>query len=571
MTLRLGLAQINAVLGDLDSNIKKIDFFAREAQDKGVELLLFPELALTGYPPEDLLFNTWFIECNLAALGKLVRVTADVSPVMVVGFVDEVGDKLYNSAAVIYRGEIKSVYHKIILPNYGVFDERRYFHHGETIPVHKIGDVVVGITICEDIWEEDGPAVEQAGQGAQLLVNISASPYYMGKEELRYNIMAQRARETGVPVAYNNLVGGQDELIFDGQGMLIGPQGELLARGRQFVEELMVIDVPIAKPTPARFTGKTIMLLAEDHAKPPKSPLEPPVAEPLECEAEVYRALSLGLSDYVRKNGFTSVILGISGGIDSALTATIAYDALGVAKVKLVFMPSRYTADESRRDAEQLAQNLGVELLALPIDKLLTEYLKLLVPSFKGLAPDKTEENLQARIRGNLIMALSNKFGWLVLATGNKSEMSVGYATLYGDMVGGFALIKDVPKTLVYKLAEYRNRVAGHDLIPHNIMLREPSAELRENQKDSDTLPPYPVLDPIIEAYVEKDLHWEDIQGMGYDQRLITEVLKMVDRSEYKRRQAPIGIKITPKAFGKDRRMPITNCFRYSGKNHSLC
>ena len=576
--LRIALAQINPTVGDLTGNERKILSYLNRARDLGADLVAFPELALTGYPPEDLLLKPSFVEANGACLERIARATAGITAI--VGFVDR-ADDLYNAAAVLHAGEVAAVYHKAYLPNYAVFDEDRYFRAGERPLVCSVGDVLLGVNICEDIWYPAGPAKEQALNGAQLVVNISSSPYHAGKGAARERMLATRAADNVVYVAFCNLVGGQDELVFDGGSVIFDGQGELVARGKQFAEDLVVADLDLAavfrqqlhdprrrkerarqaaavtvervtlEPTVRQGTGPDMA----------RVPLElAPVTTRLDHVAEVYQALVLGTGDYVLKNGFREVVIGLSGGIDSALTAAIAVDALGFGNVAGVFMPSRYSSVESREDAEQLAANLGIRFLTLPIDELLQAYLEALAGPFAGRKPDVTEENLQARIRGNLLMALSNKFGWLVLTTGNKSEMSVGYATLYGDMAGGFAVLKDVPKMLVYELAAHANK--RRPIIPQRVFDKAPTAELRPNQKDEDSLPPYRVLDPILHAYVEEDRGLEEIAALGFEAELVAEVLRMVDRAEYKRRQAPPGVRITERAFGKDRRLPITNAYR---------
>jgi NAD+ synthase (glutamine-hydrolysing) len=573
-SLKVGLAQINCTVGDLEGNTKKIIQHLEKAKKMGVELICFPELSITGYPPEDLLLKPQFLEDNLKALKKIIPKTEGLTAV--VGFVDRNGEA-YNAAAVIHNKKLMQVYHKIELPNYGVFDEYRYFQPGERVSVYQLGDLVFGVNICEDIWYPEGPAKAQALIGeALLVVNINASPYHIGKWKEREKMLSTRATDNRVFILYNNLVGGQDELVFDGMGMIFNPQGETILRGKQFEEELMIADLDLDEVFRARlhdpkwrnekekFKSETIdkLIITKKIPKRKKPKLKRINPEPLSPIAEVYQALVLGTKDYLGKNGFSKAVLGLSGGIDSALVAVIAKDALGKENVISVFMPSQYTSKRSYEDARKLARNLGIRFIDLPISKILETYLLTLSIEFKGKKPDVTEENLQARIRGNLLMALSNKFGWLVLTTGNKSELAVGYSTLYGDMVGGFVVLKDIPKTLVYKLARYRNSKEKKELIPEDILKREPTAELKPHQKDTDTLPPYPILDPILKYYVEEDKGFKEIKDLGFDENTITRVIKMVDRSEYKRRQAPPGIKITPRAFGKDRRLPITNKYK---------
>jgi len=552
--IRIALAQVNPVVGDLAGNAAKVTAWTKKALGAGADLVSFPELCITGYPPEDLLFKSRFIDDNLAALKAVARSTGDITAV--VGFVDRRKDKIYNAAAVLSRGRIVDIYRKAFLPNYGVFDEMRYFAAGDVFPVFGLGKTSFGVNVCEDIWHMDGPAGVQAYRGARLIVNINASPYHMGKGEMRRQILKKQARRNGVFISYTNLVGGQDELVFDGQSLIVDDKGRLIAQGRAFEEELLVcdVDVPVASKRPS----VTISGAGDD-----KRPLGPYAArQPMTIEEEVYGALVLGLKDYVVKNGFKKVVLGLSGGVDSSLVAAIAGDAIGSENVLGVLMPSVYTSQESGEDARLLAQNLGIKTAEIPIQKILEAYLGELGGVFAGRAPDITEENLQARIRGNIIMAISNKFGYLAVNTGNKSEVSCGYCTLYGDMAGGFGAIKDVPKTLVYRLAEYKNRAAGRRVIPERVLTKTPTAELRPNQKDADTLPPYEVLDPVLRLYVEEDQGIQEIVAAGIDEKLAAGVVRMVDFNEYKRRQSAPGIKISPKAFGRDRRMPITNKYR---------
>jgi NAD+ synthase (glutamine-hydrolysing) len=567
--LRVGLSQLNLTVGDFSGNQSKISQAMAKAAKQKVDLLALPELAVTGYPPEDLLLKPSFIKDNLATLDKITAYSNNFPQLCtVIGFVDQKQDKLYNAAALIYRGKCLGVYHKILLPNYGVFDEKRYFTPGCQCPVFVIAGQPVGINICEDIWHSNGPCASQVIQGrARLIININASPYHYRKGNLRLDMLASRARDNQVTIAYCNLVGGQDELVFDGQSLIVNQEGEVLARGPQFKEALVVADLELTdkKEMPKRGSSSehasylVPRVVVSETCKVKENSIEPSKFTPLNHLEEVYQALVLGVHDYVKKNNFSTALVGLSGGIDSALTATIAVDALGEEHVKCVFMPSRYTSNRSREDALQLAKNLEVEWLEIPIEPVFTAYLEVLKPSFTGTTTDITEENLQARIRGNLLMALSNKFGWLLLSTGNKSETSVGYATLYGDMSGGFAVLKDVFKTLVYQLARHRNTISK--VIPEPIFSKAPTAELKANQKDSDSLPAYELLDPILQAYVEEDKSLEEIVKQGYELETVSKVLKMVDRNEYKRRQAPPGVKITTRAFGKDRRMPITNWY----------
>ncbi len=573
--LRIAMAQINTTVGDFGGNIAKILKAMAEARSLGADLVTFPELAICGYPPEDLLLKPQFIEQNLKSLSRVIEGSQGLT--LVVGFVDSKED-IYNAAAIIHDGRLVAVYHKVYLPNYGVFDENRYFQAGKEYPVYVIAGIGVGVNICEDILCEAGPATAQAYSGAEVILNISASPYHFGKWESRQRMLATRASDDVAIVAYNNLVGGQDELVFDGNSMVFDEQGKLLARGKQFDEDLVVADLDVESVFQSRLRDpkwcqKSLLIekrpwqlarivVSEAPSVAPKPPLPPRRFQAPEPRGEVYDALVLGTHDYISKNGFGKVVIGLSGGIDSSLVAAIAVDALGSSNVVGVVMPSRYSSPGSLVDAQLLAKNLGIRLLNIPIEKPFQAYLEALAEEFKEARPNVAEENIQARIRGNLLMALSNKFGWLVLTTGNKSEFATGYTTLYGDMAGGFAVIKDVPKTMVYKLARHRNSSAGSELIPETIIDKVPSAELAPGQKDSDTLPPYELLDPILEAYVEEDKSVDQIIDMGFDQAVVRRVARMVDTSEYKRRQAPPGVKITPKAFGRDRRLPITNRFK---------
>ena len=568
--VRLALAQINPTVGDLPGNARKvIDYIAR-ARREGADLVAFPELTLTGYPPEDLLLRQEFIDQNQAALEEVVRATRGITAI--VGFAQR-ADDVYNAAAVAHDGEIAEIYQKRHLPNYGVFDEVRYFRPGRETFICERGALRFGVNICEDIFSPLGPTTALAVYGdAHLVVNLSSSPFHGGKSLIRDRMLATRSNDGVSIVAFVNTVGGQDELIFDGNSRVFGPRGEPLALARAFEEDLVLVDLDLdavfrarlhdPRPREASAREEAVMMRTVELRSVPGSgraklpPREVPVLEGAE---ETYRALVLGTHDYVRKNGFERVVLGLSGGVDSALTASIAADALGGAHVTGVFMPSPITAPESREDAETLAKHLGFRFLTLPIGGEMEAYRKTLAPLFGATPEDVTEENIQSRIRGNLLMALSNKFGWLVLTTGNKSEYSVGYATLYGDMAGGFAVLKDVSKTLVYELARHRNAVASGPWIPERTLQREPTAELKPGQRDTDTLPPYDVLDPILRAYVEEDWDAERITALGYDRSLVQRVLRLVDRAEYKRRQSPPGIRITPRALGKDRRLPITN------------
>lgn len=574
--LRIGMVQLNTTVGDFKGNTKKILEAITEAKVLGVDLLTFPELALCGYPPEDLLFKPQFIAENMRALDKVITHSSGLT--IVVGFVNA-DENTYNAAAIIHDGKLVSIYHKIYLPNYGVFDENRYFQAGSTIPVYVIAGVGVGINICEDIWYETGPAMTQAYSGAEVIVNISASPYHAGKGATRQKMLGACASDNVAIIAYNNLVGGQDELVFDGNSMVLNEKGELIARGEQFTEDLVVADLDVESVSRTRLhdmrwrretvpkeaqSQATKIVISKAPTTMPKPPLPPKQLQVRTLPGEIYDALVLGTRDYILKNNFKKVVIGLSGGIDSSLVAAIAVTALGKSNVVGVAMPSDYSSPGSLSDAKLLTQNLGIKLMTIPITQVFQTYRAILTKAFKETEPNATEENIQARIRGNILMALSNKFGWLVLTTGNKSEMATGYATLYGDMAGGFAVIKDVPKTLVYKLTRYRNRLAGYALIPSTIIDKAPSAELRPEQKDTDTLPPYEQLDPILTAYVEENKSIEQISALGFDQATVKKTARLVNGSEYKRRQAPPGIKITPRAFGRDRRLPITNRFKES-------
>ena len=575
MTLRIALAQINATVGDLSGNRQKIVKGLKKARKSGAHLVAFPELAITGYPPEDLLLKPDFVESAQGILTELAPETKGL--VAVVGCL-WVEDDLYNGAAVLANGQLIGVYAKHFLPNYGVFDENRYFQAGRNNPVFRLDNVVIGISICEDIWYPNGPPQAQAAQGgAQILINISSSPYFQGKGQDRERMLSTRAADNRAYLAYCNLVGGQDELIFDGQSTIFDPQGEMIARAGQFTEDLLIADLDLKevlrwrlfdprRRKEAKEEGASIQEIKIPKILRPKKlkPITPQKAASLSREAEVYQALVLGTGDYCRKNGFGKVVVGLSGGIDSSLTAAVAADALGANQVYGIAMPTRYSSGHSLEDAERLSKNLGIHFLNIPIEKVFQSYLEILKPHFKKMPEDLTEENLQPRIRGTLLMALSNKFGWLVLTTGNKSEVGVGYSTLYGDTAGGFAVLKDVPKTLVYDLSLYLNQRQGREIIPQRVLDKPPSAELRPDQKDSDSLPLYEKLDPILSAYVEESCSVDEIVNRGFDRGMVQQVIRMVDRNEYKRRQSPPGIKITSRAFGKDWRLPITN--RYSGK-----
>ena len=542
--VRIALGQIDTTVGDLDGNVEKMAEWTSRATEAGADVVCFPELAVTGYPPEDLVLRPEFVQDNLEALGRLAELTAGGCAVMT-GFVDRSEKGRHNAAAVLSGGQVLARYHKVRLPNYGVFDEQRTFVPGEAACTVRLASSALGLSVCEDAWQAGLPFDEYGRERVPVVLNINGSPYHRHKIAERLDICRDRALESGAWIVYVNAVGGQDELVFDGGSMVVSPQGELAHHAATFEEDLLVVDV---RP----LEDGAWWAVAQGEARPPW-PEDP---------EEVYRALVLGVRDYVRKNGFGEVVIGLSGGIDSALVAAIAADALGPEAVRVLAMPSRYSSPESVEDAVDVARRLGIRIDEIPIDEVFGSYLGTLEGALVGTASGVAEENLQARIRGNLLMALSNRFGSLVLATGNKSEYAVGYATLYGDMAGGFAPIKDVPKTLVYELARWRNARDGAPPIPQRVIDKPPSAELRPNQRDTDSLPPYEVLDPVIEAYVEEDRSPGEIEGDGFDPELVERVVAMIDRAEYKRRQAPPGVKITPKAFGRDRRLPITNRYR---------
>lgn len=570
-TIRISLAQINPTVGDLSGNRDKIMEYISRAKRLGADVVAFPELAVTGYPPEDLVLKPQFVKDNIKTLREIKKATTGITAI--VGFVDA-NKHIYDAAAVFNNGRLVHVYHKMLLPNYGVFDEYRYFKPGQRYPLLIVRGVNIAINICEDIWFADGPARLQSIAGAEVVIAINASPYHKQKGKERMQMLSTRARENNIHVAYVNMVGGQDELVFDGQSMIMDPRGRIIALGRQFEEQLVTTDIRLpnqAKPILDASSDKIlerhrdyidIIRLSGQGARKKRPHCTTFMEKPYSLCEEVYHALVLGTRDYVRKNGFKKVVVGLSGGIDSSLVAAVAVEAIGRENVIGVLMPSEYTSKESIIDATALAKNLGIRVMTIPIHKPFEAYIETLRPAFKGTKPDVTEENIQARIRGNILMALSNKFGWLVLTTGNKSEMSVGYATLYGDMAGGFAVIKDVPKTMVYQIARCANRLAGRTIIPGRVMTKPPSAELRPNQKDTDSLPPYDVLDPILKAYVEEDRGFDEMLRMGFDRKTVERVIRLVDSSEYKRRQAPPGVKITRRALGKDRRFPITNQYR---------
>src|SRR4051794_9252692 len=590
--LTVALAQIDPTVGDLDGNAEKIRTGIDRAREAGAQLVVFPELALTGYPPEDLLIKTHFLRRTAERLEELAESAEDV--VALVGY-PQLRDDVYNACAVLSEGRVQAVYQKTYLPNYGVFDEQRYFQQGSEPALIEVDGIPIGLTICEDIWQPGPPATSEALAGAQVIANLSASPYHANKGREREQMLAQRARDNVAAVVFCNLVGGQDELVFDGHSVAIDQDGEIIARAPQFEEAFTVCTLDLGAVTTRRLQdarhrhavyservrgANPVATIARLAARPVREPVavggdgpdgsprggdiggpKSPLKDDLD---EVYSALVLGVRDYVEKNGFQHVVFGLSGGIDSALVALIAVDALGPDRVTCVVMPSPYSSGETQDDARRIADNLGTDLIDLRIEEPMQAFERVLAESFEGTEPDITEENLQARIRGNLVMALSNKFGWLVLTTGNKSEMSVGYATLYGDMAGGFAVLKDVFKGTVYSLVDWRNRRERRELVPSSVLDRPPSAELRYEQRDEDSLPPYDTLDPILEAYVEQDLDAEEIQRQGFRRDDVERVIRLVDLAEYKRRQAPPGVRVSTKAFGRDRRLPITNRFRSS-------
>ena len=549
--VRIALGQINTIVGNLAGNADKLAEGAERATEAGADLVCFPELAVTGYPPEDLVLRPEFVRDNLEALDDLARRTAGGCAVLT-GFVDRSDIGLFNAAGLLSGGRVVARYHKVKLPNYGVFDEQRYFVPGDAACPLRVASAALGISVCEDAWKPGRPWDSYAELRTSVIPNINASPYHRHKIAERLEVCRDRAKETGAWIVYVNAVGGQDELVFDGGSMVVSPQGDLAWHAAMFDEDLLVVDIDVAD-APVGYPGPVVESMAKPVlADPSRTPWP-------EAPEEVYRALVLGLGDYVRKNGFREVVIGLSGGIDSALTAALAADALGSQAVRTVAMPSPYSSAESLSDATEVARRLGVRLDEIRIDDVFKAYLAALDEVFEGTEENVAEENLQARVRGNMLMAISNKFGSLVLATGNKSEMATGYSTLYGDMAGGFAPIKDVPKTLVYELARWRNAQSDSPPLPESVLDKPPSAELRPGQKDSDSLPPYDRLDPVLEAYVEQDRSPEEMISDGFDADLVWKVVAMVDRAEYKRRQAPPGVKITPKAFGRDRRLPITN------------
>ncbi len=554
--IRVALGQLNFTVGDIDGNVERATNAVLEAQNAGAQVLVLPELALTGYPPEDLVLKSGFVTANRSALEEVAASAGEL--LTVIGFVDSDEDHLYNAAGICHEGAVLSVYRKQLLPNYGVFDERRYFEPGARHTLIETGHGILGVCVCEDIWSPSGPAIAQGDAGAQLVLNINASPFHKGKLDERARMLSERATRSAASIAYVNLVGGQDELVFDGGSLVIDSAGELIARLPQFEERIDVIDIPLGD---ARVThSDSVDRISLDLSQTTGSVPEPPRTAELDQAEEVYRALVLALRDYVGKNGFKSVTMGLSGGVDSTLVATLCADALGPDNVLGVAMPSEFSTSHSLDDAHQLADNLGIRIITIPIKSTYHSFVGAMSDTFGEAEPGIAEENLQARIRGTLLMAISNRYGNLVIATGNKSEGAVGYATLYGDMAGGFSLIRDLLKHEVYALCRWRN--SETPVIPENVLVKPPSAELSPGQKDEDSLPAYEVLDPILEAYIERDEGLEEIVAAGFDESVVREVMMLVDRAEYKRRQAPPGPKVTIKSFGRDRRLQITNRLR---------
>ena len=570
--IRIALAQINSTVGDLSGNTAKICSYIDKAKDLDVDLIAFPELAITGYPPEDLVFRNEFVQENMKCSSEVSHNTQGITAIF--GFV-ELDNKLYNSAAVASEGKLKGTHKKIFLPNYGVFDEERYFESGNTCPVFTINGTKVGVNVCEDIWYPLGPTSVQRAAGAELIIKINGSPFHAGKRQDRESMLIERASAHGLFIAYVNQVGGQDELVFDGSSVVIDPEGKIISRGEPFEEDLVICDIDTTPLRQAREAntqeffaeglediGKPVHRYISDEIPQPKKPFLERAIHPVSSIEEVRKALVIGTRDYVNKSGFQKVLIALSGGIDSSLVAAIAAEALGPDNVVGVSMPSQFSSVGSETDAKDLAKNIGIRIESIPIREIVASMELALRDQFHGTEWGVAEENIQSRIRGNLIMAMSNKFGWMVLTTGNKSEMAVGYATIYGDMAGGFSVIKDVPKLMVYDLCKHINGTSSSVVIPQSVMDKPPSAELRPDQKDTDSLPNYDILDPILEAYVERDSSFREIVADGFESETVANILTLVDRNEYKRRQSPPGVKITPRNFGRDRRMPVTNKFR---------
>ena len=558
-SIRISIAQINTTVGDLEANQSKIISYIEKARQDKSDVIVFPELTVTGYPPEDLLHKPYFVDQNMTSAQKIAEATQDICAVY--GFVES-QNGLYNSAAIAHNGKLISTYQKQLLPNYGVFDEKRYFTHGENTKIYRLSGVNIGINICEDVWSHSGPIKEQSDSGAELILNINASPYHVNKQFERTAMLSRRAKDNNVHIVYVNMVGGQDELVFDGGSVVLDPEGATLHGGHLFMEMLETYDLDITTKNQVNTPNVERIFISEKSDGITSEIDSTPTARPMDEIEEIYNALVLGTRDYVLKCGFKKVLIALSGGIDSSLVAAIAAKALGPENVIGLSMPSIFSSDGSKSDAKELSENLGLDLRTIEINPIFESFTASLSNEFIGTEWDATEENIQSRIRGNLVMAMSNKFNWLVLTTGNKSEMAVGYATIYGDMAGGFSVIKDVPKSTVYDLCDYINRSEIDPIIPLTVINKPPSAELRPDQKDSDSLPDYSILDPILQMYIEEDMSIESIVNQGFTRPTVSEIIKLVDKNEYKRRQSPPGVKITSKNFGRDRRMPISNRFK---------
>ena len=558
-SIRISIAQINTTVGDLEANQSKIISYIEKARQDKSDVIVFPELTVTGYPPEDLLHKPYFVDQNMTSAQKIAEATQDICAVY--GFVES-QNGLYNSAAIAHNGKLISTYQKQLLPNYGVFDEKRYFTHGENTKIYRLSGVNIGINICEDVWSHSGPIKEQSDSGAELILNINASPYHVNKQFERTAMLSRRAKDNNVHIVYVNMVGGQDELVFDGGSVVLDPEGATLHGGHLFMEMLETYDLDITTKNQVNTPNVERIFISEKSDGVTSEIDSTPTARPMAEIEEIYNALVLGTRDYVLKCGFKKVLIALSGGIDSSLVAAIAAKALGPENVIGLSMPSIFSSDGSKSDAKELSENLGLDLRTIEINPIFESFTASLSNEFIGTEWDATEENIQSRIRGNLVMAMSNKFNWLVLTTGNKSEMAVGYATIYGDMAGGFSVIKDVPKSTVYDLCDYINRSEIDPIIPLTVINKPPSAELRPDQKDSDSLPDYSILDPILQMYIEEDMSIESIVNQGFTRPTVSEIIKLVDKNEYKRRQSPPGVKITSKNFGRDRRMPISNRFK---------
>ena len=558
-SIRISIAQINTTVGDLEANQSKIISYIEKARQDKSDVIVFPELTVTGYPPEDLLHKPYFVDQNMTSAQKIAEATQDICAVY--GFVES-QNGLYNSAAIAHNGKLISTYQKQLLPNYGVFDEKRYFTHGENTKIYRLSGVNIGINICEDVWSHSGPIKEQSDSGAELILNINASPYHVNKQFERTAMLSRRAKDNNVHIVYVNMVGGQDELVFDGGSVVLDPEGATLHGGHLFMEMLETYDLDITTRNQVNTPNVERIFISEKSDGITSAIDSTPTARPMDEIEEIYNALVLGTRDYVLKCGFKKVLIALSGGIDSSLVAPIAAKALGPENVIGLSMPSIFSSDGSKSDAKELSETLGLDLRTIEINPIFESFTASLSNEFIGTEWDATEENIQSRIRGNLVMAMSNKFNWLVLTTGNKSEMAVGYATIYGDMAGGFSVIKDVPKSTVYDLCEYINRSEIDPIIPLTVINKPPSAELRPDQKDSDSLPDYSILDPILQMYIEEDMSIESIVNQGFTRPTVSEIIKLVDKNEYKRRQSPPGVKITSKNFGRDRRMPISNRFK---------